>query len=146
MTTRPPRTYFAENVELPIPHTDAGFIENVVKDNDHWNRHGITAPDISVCLEMSWLCDYRSTFTVARFRAALEAARSDGLIRQVGDRWFHRDSPYLKALLSDDKPARTCSGPRCDKAIQWDRRGLYCSPKCQQAAARKRASEARLAA
>lgn len=134
-TTDCPRTYFAEDPQSPIPQSDVSFIINVILDNDYWNSHGVTAPDISGCFEMSALCGYGSTFTVARFKAALREALTSKMAVQVGERYFHRTSPALKV----DRPTdRVCEGPRCQKVLMWDRRGLYCSTSCQQKAAKLR--------
>lgn len=130
-----PRTYFAEDLQRPIPHSDVSFILNAIRDNDYWNSHGLTAPDISLCFELSALCEYGVTFTVARFKAALREALASKMVVQVGERYYHRTSPALKGDRPDD---RTCQAPRCGKDISWDRRGLYCSTSCQRKAAAQR--------
>jgi hypothetical protein len=117
---------------------DAAFCENVIADNDRYNKVGITEDDISVVFEMGPLCDYggaTGTYGVRRFRAALDAM-DRSKVRKVGERWFTA-SKAVKA-----GPVRLCQGPRCNVDISHTHgRTRFCSPRCQRMAAKAGGSE-----
>lgn len=113
--------------------TDAMFVLNVIRDNEHWNTLGVTESDISVCFEMSHLGDYGATFKRSRFKEALHELEESAYVVQRGNRWFWYDSKGLEHI--DERGARLCERPGCGKDISHLRaNAAFCGPDCRNRA------------
>lgn len=103
--------------------------------------NGISEDDVSVCFEMSPLCNWGppdSTFTVTRLRQALKAMPKDKF-KKVGSVWY---PTHGRKMMSDDAPmVRICEAPRCKVDISHrPRQTHFCSRACRQKVARRQAA------
>ena len=119
---------------------DAKQCEDIIIDNDRWNKVGISEDDISVCFEMSAACNWGgrgSTFSARRFKAAL-AGMTVRHVTKIGERWFSQGTTNTKARKRVG--ARICQGPKCSVDISHTHgRTRFCSPKCRIAASKAQA-------
>ncbi len=116
---------------------DAAFLELMIDDNGSWNRKGISDEDLQVLFEYSHLCNWggfplkTNTFSVKRFRAALDAMRPTK-VQKVGDHWYTADkAPDAKQVTSQPtraavarKPRKTTTTPPRTKRLNPNRLSL----------------------
>jgi hypothetical protein len=119
--------------------SDVAFLFNEIEKNERYNERGLSETDLSVLLEMSELCDWSGSFTVARFRTAVREMAQDSPVVKRGANW-HRLGSTGAVLRS---VARTCLRDGCNVDITHrTKRAQYCSVDCRQRAASKRDSVA----
>lgn len=131
--------------ELTRAVEDGLFLARVVKDNEHWNRNGISEKDLALTLKMSSRCAFgfppknnERGFSARRFKLALKAMALSGDVRKAGSNWYRSDSPGLRGT-EDAQGIRRCGRPACLVDIGKMRAdALYCSDGCRNRDRRRR--------
>ena len=81
---------------------DAQYLAKTIEDNESRNSKGITELDLSVCFEMSALCEWGRTYTVGRFNRAVKELDQLDTVGKRDGRWFVSGNAKLVANVDGD--------------------------------------------